>query len=72
MASNPAFNRLEQDARTGYAAFRDQGAPASPQAYPQQGYSQPGQLGHDQLEHMYNAPRRPRSRPAASPWTTSS
>jgi len=56
MASNPAFNRLEQDARTGYAAFRDQGAPASPQAYPQQGYSQPGQLGHDQLEHMYNAP----------------
>ena len=65
MAANPAFNRLEQDARSGYAAFRDgttpaapQGPPAHPQqAYPQQAYGQPGApVGQDHLEHMYNAP----------------
>ena len=65
MAANPAFNRLEQDARSGYAAFRDGTTPAAPpgppahpqQAYPQQAYGQPGApVGQDHLEHMYNAP----------------
>ncbi|HYN30022.1 MAG TPA: Bax inhibitor-1/YccA family protein [Dermatophilaceae bacterium] len=27
MASNPAFNRIEQDARSGYAGFQDRGSP---------------------------------------------
>jgi uncharacterized YccA/Bax inhibitor family protein len=65
MAANPAFNRLEQDARSGYAAFRDGTTPAAPQgpraypqqSYPQQAYGQPGApVGQDHLEHMYNAP----------------
>jgi len=52
MANNPAFNRIEQDARSGYAAFRDQ-----PAHYPQQTYPQPGApVGQDQLEQMYHAP----------------
>lgn len=54
MASNPAFNRLEQDARSGYAGFRDSGAPT---AYPPQSYPQPGApIGHDRLQEMYDAP----------------
>ena len=30
MASNPAFNRIEKDAKTGYAGFGGQPAPARP------------------------------------------
>ncbi len=68
MASNPAFNRIEQDARTGYAGFRDGTTPVAPQpyggyqqtgpqaAYPQTGYGGPGQVGADQLREMYQAP----------------
>lgn len=72
MASNPAFNRIEQDARSGYASFREGGAPAPqnpyqhqygqpgfPQGYPQQG----APVGYDQLEQMYQ-------RPAAGPVDT--
>lgn len=51
MAANPAFNRLEQDARNGYAGFQSQGS----QPYPQATYPQPGApIGQDQLQDMYN------------------
>ena len=53
MAANPAYNRLEQDARSGYAAFREPGNTT----YPQQSYGQPGApVGQDPLEQMYNQP----------------
>lgn len=64
MASNPAFNRIEQDARSGYANFREGGAPVSqspyqpygqpgfPQGFPQQG----APVGQDPLEQMYQQP----------------
>ncbi|QKE85782.1 Bax inhibitor-1/YccA family protein [Arthrobacter sp. NEB 688] len=45
MANNPAFNRLEQDARKGYAGFGS--APAPQQADP---------MSPQQLQDMYNAP----------------
>ena len=65
MASNPAFNRLEKDAQTGYAAFRDSSSPQTgaqqpPAQYGQQSYPQAfpqgGSVGQDQLEQMYNQP----------------
>ncbi len=45
MANNPAFNRMEQDARNGYAGFRS--TPAPQQADP---------MSPQQLQDMYNAP----------------
>ncbi|PKW27443.1 Bax inhibitor-1/YccA family protein [Phycicoccus duodecadis] len=46
-SSNPAFNRIEQDARNGYAGFRGGSAPTSG----------PGeQLSAQQLQDMYSAP----------------
>ncbi|WP_035914629.1 Bax inhibitor-1/YccA family protein [Knoellia sinensis] len=56
MASNPAFNRMEQDAQSGYAAFQEPGRGANPGnvSYAQQAgvdaYSQ------QQLQDMYNQP----------------
>ncbi|MBP6995613.1 MAG: Bax inhibitor-1/YccA family protein [Phycicoccus sp.] len=70
MASNPAFNRIEKDAKDGYAAFRDGTTPVPPpgqsgygqpqgygqQQQPYQPYGAPAPMGHDQLRDMYNAP----------------
>lgn len=62
MASNPAFNRIEQDARSGYASFREGGSPAQPNPYLQHQYGQPGYtqpgapVGRDQLEDLYRQP----------------
>ncbi|HMM93471.1 Bax inhibitor-1/YccA family protein [Phycicoccus sp.] len=47
MANNPAFNRLEKDARSGYAGFRT--GPASSPAVPTE-------LSAQQLQDMYSAP----------------
>ncbi|MFC7491337.1 MULTISPECIES: Bax inhibitor-1/YccA family membrane protein [unclassified Knoellia] len=58
MASNPAFNRLEKDAQSGYAGFQGQGTQgANPGnvSYAQQGATD--QWGsQQQLQDMYNAP----------------
>ncbi|PRY58131.1 putative YccA/Bax inhibitor family protein [Knoellia remsis] len=62
MASNPAFNRLEQDAQSGYAAFQEPGRqgganPNNPMnvSYAQQGMAD--QWGsQQQLQDMYNQP----------------
>lgn len=57
MASNPAFNRLEKDAQSGYAGFQDRGAGANPGgnvSYAQQGAAQT--MDPQQLQDMYNAP----------------
>ena len=56
MASNPAFNRLEKDARSGYAGFQDQrqthaGVPGG--SYAQQGTQG---MSSQQLQDLYNAP----------------
>ncbi len=48
MANNPAFNRLEKDARSGYAGFRT-GSAAGPTA-------PPAELSAQQLQDMYSAP----------------
>lgn len=40
--SNPILGRVEQDARRGYAGFRDSNPPTTHQPYGQQGYAQPG------------------------------
>ncbi len=58
MASNPAFNRLEKDAKSGYAGFDSPGRAAS--APPQ---ANPGYLDHTKLQEMYD-------RPAAGPVQT--
>lgn len=60
MASNPAFNRLEKDARSGYAAFEPRGGATQQawggqqgypqQGFPQQGYGQPGYGGPAQTD----------------------
>jgi uncharacterized YccA/Bax inhibitor family protein len=50
--SNPAFNRLEQDARSGYAGFQSPGAPGHPAAA-QVGSDYPTQ---EQLQQMYAQP----------------
>lgn len=58
MASNPAFNRLEQDARSGYANF--QGTGSTSQAGPGNvSYAAQGAtdaISQQQLRDMYNAP----------------
>ncbi|QIM21684.1 Bax inhibitor-1/YccA family protein [Phycicoccus sp. HDW14] len=47
MANNPAFNRLEKDARGGYAGFRGGNAPAP---------VPPAEMSAEQLQEMYSAP----------------
>ncbi|EAP97234.1 putative integral membrane protein [Janibacter sp. HTCC2649] len=57
MASNPAFNRLEKDAQSGYAGFQGDGARANPGnnvSYAQQGAAH--SMNPQQLQDMYNAP----------------
>ena len=56
MASNPAFNRLEKDAQSGYAGFQGQGAGTNPGnvSYAQQGATQT--MNPQQLQDLYNAP----------------
>ena len=50
--SNPAFNRIEQDARAGYAGFG-----GADRGYPQQGGAmQPGPMTAEQLQDLYNQP----------------
>ncbi|MFW5469165.1 Bax inhibitor-1/YccA family membrane protein [Knoellia sp. CPCC 206435] len=57
MASNPAFNRLEQDARSGYASFQERGAATNPGNAP---HAQQGGAdtwgSQQQLQDMYNSP----------------
>jgi uncharacterized YccA/Bax inhibitor family protein len=57
MASNPAFNRLEQDARSGYANFQDRGAATNPgsASHAQQGAADTWG-SQQQLQDMYNSP----------------
>lgn len=47
MANNPAFNRLEKDARGGYAGFRGGNAPTP---------VPPAEMSAEQLQEMYSAP----------------
>lgn len=57
MASNPAFNRLEQDARSGYANFQEPGrGPVNPGnvSYAAQGATDT--FSQQQLQDMYNQP----------------
>ena len=54
MASNPAFNRLEKDAQSGYAGFQTGGAQPGNASYAQQGAA--GTLGPQQLQDLYNQP----------------
>lgn len=55
MASNPAFNRLEKDAQSGYAGFQTNGASPGNVSYGQQGATD--QWGsQQQLQDMYNQP----------------
>lgn len=61
MASNPAFNRLEKDAQSGYAGFRGQGGQGGQGTNPgNASYAQQGatdQWGsQQQLQDMYNQP----------------
>lgn len=51
MANNPAFNRLEKDARAGYAGFRTGGPAASGATH-----AATDQLTAEQLQEMYSAP----------------
>lgn len=53
MASNPAFNRIEKDARTGYAGFRS-GGPGSGAAGAT--HAATDQMTSQQLQDLYNAP----------------
>lgn len=54
MASNPAFNRLEKDAQSGYAGFQSQGANPGNVSYAQQAAT--GEFSQQQLQDMYNQP----------------
>lgn len=55
MASNPAFNRLEKDAQSGYAGFQTNGANTGNVSHAQQGATD--QWGsQQQLQDMYNQP----------------
>ncbi len=57
MASNPAFNRLEKDAQSGYAGFQgqlSQGANPGNVSYAQQGATDT--FSQQQLNDMYNQP----------------
>ena len=48
MANNPAFNRIEKDAQTGYAGFRTDSAASSQAAT--------GAMTAQQLQDLYNQP----------------
>ena len=50
MANNPAFNRLEKDARSGYAGFRTDGPAAGAS------HATTDQMTAQQLQEMYEAP----------------
>lgn len=54
MASNPAFNRLEKDAQSGYAGFQNNGATPGPISYGQQGATDT--FSQQQLKDMYDKP----------------
>ena len=54
MANNPAFNRLEKDARSGYAGFRTDGGGATGAAGAT--HATTDQLSAQQLQEMYSAP----------------
>lgn len=54
MANNPAYNRLEKDARSGYAGFRTDGPSAAGTAGAS--YAATDQLTAEQLQQMYNQP----------------
>jgi uncharacterized YccA/Bax inhibitor family protein len=58
MANNPAFNRLEKDAQTGYAGFRTDGAASSQAAT--------GAMTAQQLQDLYNQPSAVGSEPRPS------
>lgn len=55
MASNPAFNRLEKDAQSGYADFGGRGANPGNVSYAQQGATDTWG-SQQQLQDMYNSP----------------
>ncbi|MFW5473923.1 Bax inhibitor-1/YccA family membrane protein [Knoellia sp. CPCC 206450] len=55
MASNPAFNRLEKDAQSGYAGFGGRGANPGNVSYAQQGATDTWG-SQQQLQDMYNSP----------------
>jgi len=55
MASNPAFNRLEKDARSGYADFGGRGTTPGNVSYAQQGATDTWG-SQQQLQDMYNQP----------------
>lgn len=55
MASNPAFNRLEKDAQSGYAGFGGRGANPGNVSYAQQGATDTWG-SQQQLQDMYNQP----------------
>lgn len=63
MAANPAFNRIETDARTGYAAFQERGSvpPQTGGSYDPMGQTAAQHAGQDvytqqRLEDLYNQP----------------
>ncbi len=58
MANNPAFNRIEKDARSGYAGFRS-GGPGSGAAGAT--HAATDQMTSQQLQDLYNAPSALRS-----------
>lgn len=53
MASNPVFDRIEKDARQGYAGFGRGGAPAQP---PTAGMAATDAMSSRQLQDLYNQP----------------
>ena len=54
MASNPAFNRIEKDAQSGYAGFGGQGASAAQQAAASQAAT--AGMTAQELQELYNQP----------------
>jgi len=54
MASNPAFNRIEKDAQSGYAGFGGQGASAAQQSAAAQAAT--AGMSAQQLQELYNQP----------------
>ncbi len=54
MASNPAFNRIEKDAQSGYAGFGGQPGYSSPA--PMAAQPNMAEMSTQQLQDMYNGP----------------
>ena len=54
MASNPAFNRIEKDAKDGYAGFGGPGASAAQQSAAAQAAT--AGMSAQQLQDLYNQP----------------